>query len=192
MPKTIDQPETPAEDVAEAPPAAGFEDTVLALLGQVTEQVRSLSTRVESVEQRAAEPRFVEPSTRRNDAASERSRRALAAEPDGVPHADTIPLFPSGERVPAMVMAQYAPRFGTGDAVRLNLDAVPHGRTDSKTRGELMAEKGVPQGYGEILNRSYLSDRTGQWKYRVKFDPKVMPGSNRGTVELYEQELLPA
>lgn len=173
-----------ADSAPESPPVLSFEERMLAAMERI-------SARIEAVEEIATRPTFVESPARRNDAAA-KTKRMEDAPRDGVPRADTIPLFPNGERVPAMVMAQYTPRFGSGDTVALNLDAIPHGRKDGKTRGELMAEQGVPNGYGEILDRSFLSARTGLWKYRVKFDKRVMPGSNGGIVALYEPELLPA
>lgn len=189
MPKPADQIETPSG----TPSAPSFEDTVLALLGQMSDQIRTLGDRVEAVEARPETPRFIDPRVHANTAVAERSREALAATPDGIPKSQTIPLFPNGQRVPDMVMDLYRPKFGSGDWVRLNPEAVPHGRDDGRTRGELMAEKGVPDGYGQVLDRSYLSSRQGVgWKYRVKFDKSAMPGSNGGIVYLHEQELLPA
>jgi hypothetical protein len=187
--------EAGAESTAPAPspaPTPSFEDTVLALLGQMTEQVQQLAGGVDAVEHGRRDPVFIDPRVEANSAAADRSRRALEATPDGIPHGMTIPIFPNGEKVPQMVMRQYAPKFGSGELVQLNLDAVPHGRDDGKTRGELMAEKGVPNGYGEIIDRTFLSDTSGIWKYRVKFSPKVMPGSNGGITALYETELLSA
>ena len=182
-----------ATDVApETPAPSAFEETVLSLLGQMSEQFSALSARVEAVEQKS-EQRFVMPPLDARAAAIDRSRQALAADPDGIPKSQTIPLFPNGQRVPDMVMEQYRPKFGSGDWVRLNLDAVPFGRNDGRTRGELMSEKEVPDGYGQVLDRTYLSARLGVgWKYRVKFPKEVMPGSNGGIVYLHEPELLPA
>lgn len=183
-----------ASDAAPTPVAepATVSDPIVALLEKMSAAITALAERVDAVEQAPAGPRFIDPGIEANRQASERSRIALSAEPDGIPHSMTIPTFPNGEKVPAMVMKQYAPKFGSGMLVRLNLDAVPHGRTDGKTWGQLMAEAGVPNGYGEVFDRTFLSDTTGQWKYRVKFDKKVMPGSNGGMVALYEPELLSA
>lgn len=177
---------------APEPQADQFQETVLSLLTEMSSRLSAQEERLVAIEQAPAAPQFVEASGRRDLGASAKSKRMVEDAGDGVPRADTIPLFPNGQRVPEMVMKQYTPRFGTGDTVLLNLDVVPHGRTDGRTRGELMAEKGTPQGYGEILDRPFLSDQTGEWKYRVKFSTKVMPGSNGGIVGLYESELLPA
>lgn len=175
-----------------APEAApSFEDTVLALLTNLTRDVAAQGERLDVLEKKQ-EPRFIDPRLDAAQEASQRSKRALDSRPDGIPHSTTLPTFPGGERVPEMVMNQYRPRFGSGDLVQLNLDAVPNGRDDGKTRGELMAEKNVPNGYGEVFDRIYLNDQTGEWRYRVKFDARVMPGSNGGLVAIYERELLPA
>lgn len=181
----------PATDPApEAVPA--FEETVLALLTNLTRDVAAQGERLDVLEKKQ-EPRFIDPRLDAAQEASQRSRRALSAVPDGIPHSQTIPTFPNGQQVPEMVMQQYRPRFGSGDIVQLNLDAVPHGRDDGKTRGELMVEKGTPNGYGEVFDRTFLSSVAGRgWKYRVNFDKKVMPGSNGGLTALYEWELLPA
>jgi hypothetical protein len=174
------------------PPAPSFEDMALKLLTQLSEQVSALSTRVEQVEQQPVQPRFIDPRITANADAAARSRRALDATPDGIPHGMTIPIFPNGEKIPQMVMREYQPLYGSGDLVQLNLDVVPHGREDGKTRGQLMTEKKVPNGYGEVIDRTFLSDTTAKWKYRVKFDKRVMPGSNGGITALYEDELLSA
>lgn len=177
---------------ADAAPAEDeFQSTVLTLLQQMSATIQALDTRVAAVEAQP-EPMLRQQTVERLSNPGEHSRRALSAHPDGIPHSDTIPIFPNGEKVPAMVMQQYAPKFGSGDIIQLNPNSVPHGREDGKTRGELMAEQGVPNGYGEVFDRTFLSARTGEWKYRVRFDKRVMPGSNGGLTALYESELLPA
>lgn len=178
-----------ADPAPESPPVLSFEERMLAA-------VERLAARIEAVEEiatRPAGPSFVEPPARRNDAARKTKRMEDAAG-DGIPRSDTLPQFANGERVPEMLMRQYAPRYGDGDRVLFNLDVPPHGYPrDGKTRGALMAEQGVPNGYGEILCREYLSDVPGLgWRYRVRFDTKVTPGSNGGIVHLFETELLPA
>lgn len=192
MQSVVDEGAAPAAPAPEAPSSSSFEDTVLSLLAQLTADVAAQGERLEAVEQQQA-PRFVDPRLDAPAQAGERSKRALEATPDGLPHSTTIPIFPNGQKVPEMVMRQYRPKFGSGDIVRLNPDAVPHGRADGRTRGELMAEKGVPDGYGEVFDRTFLSDTVGRgWKYRVRFDKAVMPGSNGGLTALYEWELQPA
>jgi hypothetical protein len=176
---------------SDSPSPSSFEDTMLTLLQQMSAQITALGERVEAVEQKPVG--FIQPPIDANVAATDRSRQALAGDPDGIPKSQTIPLFPNGQRVPDLVMDMYRPKFGSGSMVLLNPDAVPHGRNDGRTRGELMAEKGVPNGYGVVLDRTYLSAQQGVgWKYRVKFDKAVMPGSNGGIVFLHEQELLHA
>lgn len=171
---------------------SSFEETVLTLLTKLTADVASQGERLDAVEKKN-EPRFIDPRLDAANEASQRSKRALEARPDGIPHGMSIPTFPNGQQVPEMVMDQFRPKFGSGDLVRLNLDAVPHGRDDGKTRGELMIEKNVPNGYGEVFDRTYLSGQVGRgWKYRVNFDKSVMPGSNGGLTALYEWELLSA
>lgn len=176
--------------IGSADTVPAFEDTVLALLSKMSESIQGLSARVEAVE--TAAPQFVPQSVESLSGAGERTRRALSAEPDGIPHSQKIAQFPNGEVVPQMVMSQYRPRFGSGDRVRLNLDAVPHGRKDGKTRRDLKAADGTPDGVGEVIDRTFLSDKSGQWKYTVLFDKKVLPGSNGGRTALYERELIPA
>ncbi len=186
----MSETEGAATAAPETPSSSGFEETVLGLLGQMSEQFAALSARVDAVE---SKPQFIQPPLGANTAAADRSRQALAANPDGIPKSQKIPMFPNGQTVPEMVMNQYRPKFGSGSLVQLDLAAVPFGRTDGRTRGELMDEKGVPNGYGQVLDITYLSAHQGKgWKYRVKFDPKVMPGSNGGIVHLHEQELMPA
>jgi hypothetical protein len=177
-----------------APEAAvsSFEETVLSLLTKLTADVAAQGERLDAVEKKN-EPRFIDPRLDAANEAAQRSKRALSAAPDGIPHGMTIPTFPNGQQVPEMVMQQYRPRFGSGDLVQLDLDAVPHGRADGRTRGELMAEADVPNGYGEVFDRTFLSGKVGRgWKYRVNFDKAVMPGSNGGLTALYEWELKPA
>lgn len=184
----VTAPESAPEPSADSAPV--FEDTVLALLQQMTASIKELSARVDAVE--AAPVPFVPQSVESLSGSGERSRKALDADPDGIPHSQKIAQFPNGERVPQMVMNQYRPRFGSGDLVRFNLDEVPHGRKDGKTRRELKAADGTPDGVGEVIDRTYLSDRTGQWKYTVVFDKRVLPGSNGGRTAVYERELMPA
>jgi hypothetical protein len=182
-----------ADAPAEPTPPNVFEDTVLKLLGDLSDRMAAQEDRIAAIETaEPATPRFIDPRVNANTKAAERTRMALAATPDGVPHSQKIPMFPNGEKIPSMVMRQFKPQFGSGDIVQLDLNAVPHGRDDGRTRGELMSEKNTPNGYGEVFDAVYLSDTTAVWKYRVKFDPKVMPGSNGGLVALYESELLPA
>lgn len=176
-----------SEAGAEAPAQAEFQDTVLNLLQEMTASIQGLQARVDAVEKEPA--RFIDPNIEARSRAADRTRRALEATPDGIPHSNTIPLFPNGERVPAMVMRQFAPKFGEGDIVRFNLDAVPHGRSDGKTRGQLMAEMQVPDGYGEVIDRTFLSDQHGSWKYRVKFPTRTAPGATNGVITLYEREM---
>ncbi len=179
---------TPLTDADPSEPE--FESTVLTLLQQMTTTIKDLSARVEAVE--AAPVQFVPQSVESLSGAGERSQRALSAEPDGIPHSQKIAQFPNGQLVPEMVMQQYRPKFGSGDRVRFNLDVIPHGRTDGKTRRELKEADGTPDGIGEVIDRTYLSDRTGQWKYTVVFNKKVLPGSNGGRTAVYERELIPA
>lgn len=192
MPKIPSQ-ETETPLTAPEPPASSFEDTVLNLLGQMTDQIKSLGARVEAVESRPEAPQFIDPRVHVNGSAYERSQRALGDQPDGIPKSMTIPLFPNGQKVPDMVMNMIRPKFGSGDWVRLDLDAVPEGRDDGRTRGELMAEKGIPAGIGRVLDRTFLSERADKkWKYRVQFPKESMPGCNRGINHFYERELLRA
>jgi hypothetical protein len=172
--------------------ATGFEETVLSLLNEMSQRLSAQEQEIAALKSQPSGPAFVGPAVHANAAKQARYDRAENAPRDGVPRSDTIPIFPNGERVPEMVMRRYTPRYGTGDIVQLNLSAYPHGR-DDKTRGELMGEKNVPNGYGEILSREYLSEVEGLgWRYRVQFDKTVMPGSNGGIVHLFEPELLPA
>ena len=171
----------------DAAPAPDFEATVLALLGKMSESIQGLTARVDAVEADTGShilPRTVEDYS----APGERSRMALDGDPDGVPRSQKIPTFSTGETVSEFVMNQYRPKYGTGSMVRVNLDVVPHGRMDGRTRGELKAEDGSPDGVGRVIDRTFLSKK-GEWKYRVKFPPKSLPGSNGGITALYEREL---
>lgn len=184
-------PETAGVEAPAASPSS--DDVVVALLTEMSQRLIGMDERLTALESRPETPAFIDPQVHANTKAADRSRAALASEPDGIPKGQTIPIFPNGQRVPDLVMGMFRPKFGTGDVVQLDLDAVPEGRDDGRTRGELMAEKGVPNGYGQVLDRTFLSEQMGKgWKYRVKFDKKVMPGSNGGIVHLYERELLPA
>jgi hypothetical protein len=191
-------PETAGVEAPAASPS--FEDTVLTLLTEMSGRLAATEAgvarqeeRLDAIESQAASPRFVDPRAHVNADASDRSQEALRADPDGIPKSQTIPLFPSGERVPDLLMRQMRPKFRGGQWVQLNPDAVPYGRSDGRTRAELHADKGVPFGAGRVLDITYLSAHEGKgWKYRVKFDKTVMPGSNGGIVYLHEQEMLPA
>lgn len=190
------QDEMPGVAVAapEAPAADGqpdFQDTVLALLAQMSDSIKGLSERVERVEQDNGShilPRTLDD----YNGPGERTRTALEAEPDGLPKSQKLPQFSTGESVPQMVMEQYAQRFHAGQRVRFRMDGVPHGRDDGKARGELKAEDGSPDGIGKVIDHVFLSPRTGKWKVRVKFPPRSLPGSNGGLTAVYEDELIPA
>lgn len=179
---------------AEAPSSAtsdgGFQETVLGLLQEMSSSIQGLQARVERVEAEAGShilPRTLEDYT----APGEREQMARNVEPDGIPRSQKIPTFSTGETVNEFVMNQYRPRFGSGMRVRLNLDVVPHGRTDNRTRRELKADDGTPDAIGRVIDHTFLSKR-GEWKYRVKFPGKALPGSNGGLSAFYEKELLPA
>ena len=123
---------------------------------------------------------------------------AANAPADGVPRSMKIPVMSDGIQIPDAFMADHPYKFGPRSRVQFNLDAVPHGRDDGKTRGELMAEKGTPNGYGEVIDRTFLTKvrrpdgRMGVWKYKCQFPKKVVPGAANGVVSLHEPELLPA
>ena len=180
MEATAESPET-----TESP---AFEETVLALLAQVADQVKSLGERVEAVEHSNA-PRFIDPRLDAQIQAQNRTRQALTADPDGIPRSQTLPIFSTGELVPQVVMKQFRPKFAAGALVMLNEAAVPFGRDDGQTWGELLAAKNVPNGVGEVFDRMYLMD-DGIWKVKVRFPRRTMPGTNDGMRVIRESELV--
>lgn len=177
-----------------------FQSTVLGLLQQLTGAVAKLDQRVDAVEQQN-QPQFrpAQQETFGNEPdAVQRYQLAEMAPLDGVPRSQTVPVTSDGLRVPEILLEENPARFGSGSRVRLNLDAVPHGRVDGKTRGQLMMEADVPNAPGVVIDKTFLSrvrrpdGRRGVWKYRCQFPSAVMPGSTRGVVTLHEPELLPA
>jgi hypothetical protein len=194
------EPVAEAPQTSSEPPADPFQEQVLTLLQSMTASIAKLNERVDTVEQSAG-PKFV-PMTERDYGntpdAHERYQLAQAAPTDAVPRSKTIPVTADGLRIPDAFVDEHPARFGPEMRVQLNLDAVPHGRNDGRTRGELMAEQAVPNGPGVIIDRTYLTKvkradgRRGVWKYRCKFPQVVMPGSALGIVSLHEHELLPA
>lgn len=177
--------ETPIPESAPAaaePAPPSFEERII-------DALERFSSRLDALE--SAGPRFVPATVETYGAAQERYETAQRAPADGVPRSQTIPIFSNGEKVPNMVMQSYRPAFGSGSRVRLNPAAVPYGRTDEKTRGELMADQGVPDAVGEVLDRTFLA-QNGTWKYRVRFPSRTLPGSNGGITALHEPELIPA
>lgn len=189
------------ESADASPPSSDeqFQEQVLGLLQKMSGAIAGLSQRVEAVE--SSGPRFVKmtPETYGNEPdAHERYQLAEMVEPDKLPRSQTIPVTSDGLRIPEIMLDENPFRYGSGMKVRLNLDAIPHGRSDGKTRGQLMAEFGTPNGVGEVIDRTFLSrqrradGRRGVWKYRIRFPQEVMPGSNGGIVSLHEPELIPA
>ena len=182
------------------PEAPDQMEQVIGLLQSMTASIAALGQRVDAVEQTAG-PKFVQ--MQRHDFgnepdAHERYQLAEANVADGVPRSKTVPVTSDGLRVPEMMLDEHPARFGPGSRIRLNLDAVPHGRTDGRTRGQLMMDAEVPNAPGEVIDRTFLSrvkrpdGRRGVWKYRCQFPSVVMPGSSIGIVNLHEPELIPA
>ncbi len=153
---------------------AQFQTAVLDALAAITGQIAGLAERVEKVE-RESGPHFVPASPESYDRDINQQDTLDNLPLDGIPRSTHLPVFPNGERVPDFVMKQYRPKFGTGSRVRLNLDAVPHGRSDGKTRGQLMREEGVPNGIGEVFSAMYHTEQGGGWKCRVRFAQRTMP-----------------
>jgi hypothetical protein len=182
--------ERAAPEPMAAPEAAGFEQTVLTALQQLTASLAGLADRVEAVEHQG--PKFVPATPETYAADGERYEIAEQAPADGVPRMQKIPMLANGQLLPSFVMRQYAPKFRPGMRVRFNPDAVPHGRDDGKTRGELLAAAGIPNPVGEVIDYQFLSDPHGVWKVRVKFPNKALPGSNGGGISLHERELVRA
>lgn len=183
------------------PPAPDpFQEQVVGLLQSLTASISALSQRVDAVEQTGSSQFKPMP---RHDFGNEpdahdRYQLAEMSPLDAVPRSKTVPVTADGLRIPEAFIEDHPAMFGPGSKVRLNLDAVPHGRSDGKTRGELMMAADAPNGAGEVIDRSFLSKvrradgRRGVWKYRCQFPRSVMPGSNEGTVTLHEPELIPA
>jgi hypothetical protein len=182
--KTRMQSDTPGAVDAPEPTTAAptFEDKVL-------DALERFSSRLDALE--SAGPRFVPATVETYGNANERQDAMKAAALDGVPRSRTIPIMSTGEKVPDFVMRQYPPGFGAGSRVRLNPNAVPHGRDDGKTRGELMALKGTPDGIGEVIDRTYLAG-SGSWKYKCRFPPRTVTGAHGGILYLHEPELMSA
>ena len=195
---------TPMEATAEAPNVAPDETPqppdqsalILGLLEKISGQVTSLTARVEAVE--STTPQFVPATPETYSADHERYQIAEMAPADAQPRSQKVPVTADGLRIPAAFVTEYPARFGSGSRVRLNLDAIPHGHEDGKTRGALMEAAKVPNAPGEVIDRTFLTKkrrpdgRAGVWKYRCKFPREVMPGAVMGTVSLHEDELIPA
>lgn len=183
--------------------APDFQEAVLALLTDLSSTVNDLKGRVEAVEQRPAKANFVPATPEQFSAPRDRFERgqvAKGAEPDGIPRTRTVPVFSDGQRVPDYVLSRLSAQFGPGSRVRFNLDAVPHGVPNGKTRGECFAEIDpetdqpkvrYPDVVGEVFDRKFLS-KDGIWKYRVRFPEGVIPGATKGFLFIYETELMAA
>ena len=194
-------PDLPQQTSPAAPQSdAVFQEQVLGLLQSMSGAIAKLNERVDAVEHETG-PKFVpmQRDTFGNEPSPhERWQLAEMAPTDSVPRSQTIPITSDGLRVPELMLDEHPARYGSGSRVRLNLDVVPHGRTDGKRRGELMMERDVPNAPGVVIDRQYLSrarradGRRGVWKYRCQFPQAVMPGSNLGIVSLHEPELMPA
>ena len=189
--RAVDAIEAAGEDA----PAPDQSALILGLLEKISGQVQSLTTRVEAVENSG--PRFIPATPETYSADHERYQIAELAPPDAMPRSQTVPITSDGIRIPAAFITEYPSRFGSNMKVRLNLDAVPHGRKDGKTRGQLMEEQEIPNAPGVVIDRTFLTKRTsngkrGLWKYRCQFPREVMPGAVMGTVSLHEDELIPA
>lgn len=178
------EPAGAASAAPESPPAdPSFAEQVLAALER-------FSTRLDALENSG--PRFVPASVETYGAAEDRRNIANQSPADGVPRSQTVPIFTNGEKVPDLMQRQYPARFGPGSRVKLNPDAVPHGHTDGKTRGELKAVDGSPWGEGEVIDRKFLTNQ-GTWKYKVRFrNARVITGASGGTTMFHEPELIPA
>lgn len=192
--ETAPPPAAPAAEAGDAPDLA-FQSTVLTLLERLTGDLDTLKARVETIED--GRPRFVqqipEELTAVEDISQQHLKTMQEAPADGKARASKIPVFSDGLEVHELVMAQYQPQFRDGQRVRLNLDVVPHGGTDGKTRRELKLDDGTPDGLGEIISMQFLSKQRGHgWKYKVKFPSKALPGSNGGVSSFYEWELVSA
>jgi len=190
---TASPPETP--DAPAPTPDQG--ELILSLLQQMSTELRALGQRVEAVEKNDG-PRFVPSTPETYMADYERHRIADQAPPDKMPRSMKIPVMSDGIKIPDVFLAEFPARFRDGMRVRLNPDVVPHGRTDGKTRGELMTEAGMLDLPGEVIYRTYLTrkvrqdGRRGVWKYRVQFPRETITGATNGIVQLHEPELLPA
>ena len=184
-----------AEPHETEPPDAAFQSTVLTLLERLTGDLTTLAARVDTIED--GRPRFVQQTPEELadvlDIGQEHLQTLREAPADGQARSSKVPVFSDGLAVHELVMAQYQPRFRDGQRVRINLDVVPHGGTDGKTRRALKLEDGTPDGLGEIISMQFLSTQRGHgWKYKVKLPPKALPGSNGGVSSYYEWELVPA
>lgn len=193
QPDTMEAAPAAPESIPEAPPEAAFQNNVLTLLEGMQAGLAALAARVDKVE--GTQPQFirqtVEELSEVEDVGQEHLKAMREAIPDGQARFEKIPTFSDGLRVHDFVMDQYKPKFRESQRVRINLDAVPYGRDDGRTRRDLKLADGTPDGPGEVITIQFLS-KTGVWKYRCKFPSKVLPGSNGGVTSFYEPELLPA
>lgn len=190
--------ETGAASAASTPETATPPDQsalILGLLEKMSGQISAFGDRLTKVENSG--PRFIPSTPETYSADHDRYQIAELAPADAMPRSQTVPITSDGIRIPAAFISEYPALFGANSRVRLNLDAVPHGRKDGKTRGQLMEAAGVPNAPGEVIDRTFLTKvsrngKRGVWKYRCQFPREVMPGAVMGTVSLHENELIPA
>jgi hypothetical protein len=99
-----------------------------------------------------------------------------------------------GEKIPDRMLAQIGPRFGEGDAVRINPEAKRS--EDGDTWGNILARQAAnarkgqvanPLGVGTVVKILWLTDDEG-WKYKGR-----VPGiTGQRTDGFHDRELLPA
>jgi hypothetical protein len=94
-----------------------------------------------------------------------------------------------GEKIPDAFLDRMAPRFGPGDAVRIDPASARPGFPPGTTWGSLLAEKvpSNPDGVGTVNRVLWLTDE-GQWKYTC-----TIPGLTAHRPDgFHDHELLPA
>lgn len=88
--------------------------------------------------------------------------------------------------VPDWVMYSHPNQFEAGDAVMINPETIRDGA--DRPWSEVLTKVPACNGYGEVLTVDHFSKKTGNWKYKVKFNGLT---DRRGD-GFYESELLPA
>lgn len=98
-----------------------------------------------------------------------------------------------GEKIPERMLDRIGPRFGAGDAVRIDPASAREGFPEGRTWGDVLAEVAAggrstnPHGLGTVTKVLWLTDEAG-WKYKV-----TVPGITGAVPDgFHDHELLPA
>lgn len=173
-------PSTPPTPDAENPLLA----RVLSLLEDQTEKIARLETELRETKARTAS--FVPMD-------ANRPQRGLKSQLAGMKNGEQregvsrqVLVDERGDKVPAMLLAQYPPRFEAGSHVQIDPGSTREGFPEGQTWGQVLTKIGSA-GYGVVRKIYWLRD-DGEWKYSV-----TVPGLTNGRPDgFHDRELLPA